>query len=104
MVVKGISMEDFPENWVGRWYNISLLSHPDSRSDPISGSEPVSGRETIYWDSLLVFFITDTYTKELPPEWCPSNIYTYTEFHSHIQNYTYTFANQSVGHTVMNPY
>ena len=56
MVVKGISMEDFPENWVGRWSNRSLLSHPNSRFDPIGGSEPVSGRETIYWDSLLVFF------------------------------------------------
>ena len=56
-----------------------LMSHPDSRSYPIGGSEPSSGCETIYWDSLLVFFffyniikISDTYTKELPPEWCPS--------------------------------
>ena len=24
MIVKGISMEDFPENWVERWSNISL--------------------------------------------------------------------------------
>ena len=32
------------------------LSHPDSRSDPNGGSEPSSGRETIYWDSLPVFF------------------------------------------------
>ena len=32
------------------------LSHPDSRSDPNDGSEPSSGRETIYWDSLPVFF------------------------------------------------
>ena len=66
------------------------MTHPDSRSDPIGGSEPSSGRETIYWDSLPVFFfkaelvpvgaqtisvITKKiiiYTKELPPEWCPS--------------------------------
>ena len=32
------------------------VSHPDSGSDPNGGSEPSSGRETIYWDSLPVFF------------------------------------------------
>ena len=32
------------------------LSRPDSRSDPNGGSEPGSGRETIYWDSLPVYF------------------------------------------------
>ena len=54
------------------------MAHPDSRSDPIGGSEPGLGRETIYWESLPVSFynrikISDTtYTKELPPEWCPS--------------------------------
>ena len=32
------------------------MSHPDSWSDPNGGSEPSSGRETIYWDSLPVFF------------------------------------------------
>ena len=31
----------------------SMLSHPDSRSDPNVGSEPSSGLKTIYWDSLL---------------------------------------------------
>ena len=70
------------------------MSSPDSRSDPNGGSEPNSGCETIYWDSLPVFFvfcffkdelvpvgmaksynrikISYTYTKELPPEWCLS--------------------------------
>ena len=33
------------------------LSHPDSRSDLIGGSEPVLGRETIYWDSLPIFYL-----------------------------------------------
>ena len=33
-----------------------MLSHPYSRSDPNGGSEPGVGRETIYWDSLPVFF------------------------------------------------
>ena len=33
------------------------MSHPESRSDPIGGSEPSSGCETIYWDSLPVFFL-----------------------------------------------
>ena len=32
------------------------LSHSDLWSDPNGGSEPGSGRETIYWDSLPVFF------------------------------------------------
>ena len=32
------------------------MSHPDSRSNPNGGSEPGSERETIYWDSLPVFF------------------------------------------------
>ena len=31
----------------------------DSWSDPIGGSEPVSGCETIYWDSLLIFFFPE---------------------------------------------
>ena len=33
-----------------------VLSRPRSRSDPIGESEPVSGCETIYWDSLFLFF------------------------------------------------
>ena len=33
-----------------------LLSRPDSRSDSIGGSESSSGCETIYYDSLPVFF------------------------------------------------
>ena len=28
MVVKGISMEDFPENWVGRWSNNFTSEEP----------------------------------------------------------------------------
>ena len=37
-------------------HRLVSVSHPDSRSDPNGGFEPVSGRETIYWDSLPVFF------------------------------------------------
>ena len=65
------------------------LSHPDSRSHLNGGSEPGPRCETIYWDSLicslselnLSYGYTNnfcnnkksfTYTKELPPEWCPS--------------------------------
>ena len=33
------------------------MSHPDSRFDPIGESEPSSRSETIYWDSLPVFFL-----------------------------------------------
>ena len=33
-----------------------VLSHPDSRSDPNGGSKPSPRHETIYWDSLPVFF------------------------------------------------
>ena len=48
----------------------SRLSHPNSRSDPKGGSELSPGARlytgTLY---LFFFFITDTYTKELPPEW-----------------------------------
>ena len=32
------------------------MSHLDFWSDPNGGFEPGSGRETIYWDSLPVFF------------------------------------------------
>ena len=32
------------------------------------------------------------------------NLYTDTESHLHIQNWTFTFTNQSAGHIVMNPY
>ena len=35
------------------------LSHPNSRFDPKGGSEPSPGRETIYWDSLPVFFSSE---------------------------------------------
>ena len=54
------------------------MSHPDSRSDSIGRSEPSSGRETIYWDSLPVFFFFESkyhiqkYRIKLPLEWCPS--------------------------------
>ena len=35
---------------------LPALSSPDSRSDLIGESESVSGCETIYWDSLFIFF------------------------------------------------
>ena len=89
-----------------RWV---LLSRPESRSDLIDGFEPSSGCETIYWDSLPVFFynrikISYTYQKNYHRSGVRQNLYIYTESHLHIQNCTYTFTNQSVGHTVMNPY
>ena len=43
-------------NHIGIESFVDGLSCPDSRSDPIGGSKQVSGRETIYWDSLPVFF------------------------------------------------
>ena len=39
------------------------LSRPDFRSDPIGEFEPSSGYETIYWDSLPVFFFFITESK-----------------------------------------
>ena len=36
-----------------------LVSRPEARSDSNVGSEPGSGRETIYWDSLPVFFFSE---------------------------------------------
>ena len=99
------------------------MSHPDSRSDPNGGSEPSSGRETIYWDSLSVFFFLRA---ELVPVGIQTIfvitkiIYIYKrtttgvmsiEIYTHIlspiyiyKNCTFTFTNQSAGHTVMNPY
>ena len=35
----------------------AIIVTPDSRSDLNGGSEPSSGCETIYWDSLPVFFL-----------------------------------------------
>ena len=98
------------------------MSLPDSRSDPNGGSEPSPGRETIYWDSLPVFF----FRAELVPVGIQTisvitkiiyihkrttigvvSIKIYTHILSPIyiyKNCTFTFTNQSVGHTVMNPY
>ena len=59
------------------------LSHPDSRSDPIGGSEPVSRCETIYWDSLLFFFLSRTCA-------CGYGLHLITEskYHIHIKRTT----------------
>ena len=58
-----------------------LLSRPDPWSDPIGGSEPVSGCETIYWDSLLVFFFLRA---ELIPVGIQTN-FVITKIHLHIK-------------------
>ena len=42
MKVIGFKLGSYKQNFG------SLMSHPDSRSDPIGGSEPISGCETIY--------------------------------------------------------
>ena len=98
------------------------LSHPDFRSDPIGGSELSSGCETIYWDSLPVFFFhSRTCTCGYGPHLITKskyhihiqknyhrsgvhqNLYTYTESHFHIQNCTFTFTNQSTEPTCSEP-
>ena len=95
-----------------------MLSHPDSRFDPIGGSEPSSGCETIYWDSSPVLSnvgmsksyncINISYTKlqnKTTTVVVFSVSYTYSsEFHLHIQNYTFHLHDQSTEPTVMNPY
>ena len=43
------------ETSIGRHPN--YMSRSDPRSNPIGGSKPSPGRETIYWDSLPVFFL-----------------------------------------------
>ena len=60
----------------------TILSRPDSRSDPISGSEPVSGCETIYWDFLFYFYFF--FRAELIPVGIQT-IFVVTKNHSHIQ-------------------
>ena len=45
-----------PRIWLDLGRGMQHLSRPDSRSDQIGGSEPSSGCETIYWDSLPVFY------------------------------------------------
>ena len=62
-------------------YSRDCVSRPDSRSDPIGESEPVSGCETIYWDSLLVFFF---FRAELIPVGILT-IFVITKHHLHIQ-------------------
>ena len=102
------------------------LSCPDSRSASILGStrlaDPSQVRDARPYTGLYKCFflkpnlylwvwptsynrikISYTYTKELPPEWCPSNLYTYTESHLQIQNRTFTFTIQSAEPTCSEP-
>ena len=53
----------FIHQLIFQFLSIQYVSHPDSRFDSNGGSEPGSRRETIYWDSLLVFFF-HTYSPE----------------------------------------
>ena len=85
-----------------------MLSRPRSRPDPFGGSEPKSGaRYYLYYllglsltcsfselylyllvhkTILVITKIICTYTKELPPEWCPSQF-----IHIYRVPFTYTF-------------
>ena len=99
----------------------SYVSHPDSRSDPKGGSEPSPGCETIYWDSLPIFFLRVELVlmgiqtisvkkknhlhiqKNYHRSGVHQNLYTYTESHLHIQNYTFTFTYQSAKPTCSEP-
>ena len=56
------------------------MSRPDFPSYPISEFEPVLGCETIYWDSLPLFF----FRAELIPVGIQT-IFVITENHLHIQ-------------------
>ena len=78
------------------------MSHPNSRSYPNEESEPGLGHETIYWDSLPVFFSSEMnlylwvykhIQKNYHRSGVHQNLYTYTKSHLHIQNYTFTFTN-----------
>ena len=55
MIVKGISMEDFPENWVGRWSNGSLRM----RTMTVSESSPTNSIRRVvqyfYQNSVVCF-------------------------------------------------
>ena len=89
------------------------VSHPDSRSDLIGGFEPSSGCETIYWDSLHIFFqsrtcacgygphliIESKYHIHIQKNYHRSgvhqNLYTYIESHLHIQKlYFYIYKSE----------
>ena len=59
------------------------MLHPDSRSDPIGGSEPSSGCETIYWDSLPDFFLSQTSTYGYGP-----HLITKSKYPIHIKRTT----------------
>ena len=61
------------------------VSHPDSRSDPNDGFEPSSRCETIYWDSLPVFFFfqSQTCTCGYGP-----HLITESKYHIHIKRTT----------------
>ena len=81
------------------------MSRPDSQSDSIGDPNRVPGHETIYWDSLPVFFFSDigvsksydiikisyTYQKNYHRSGVHQNLYTYTESHLliHIQKQLY---------------
>ena len=93
------------------------LSHPYSGSDSNGGSEPSLGRETIYWDSLPVFFfnlIKISYIQRYQNKTTIVVVFTlsihtnYPEPHLliHIQkqNFTFQLHIQSAEPTVMNPY
>ena len=93
------------------------LSRPDSRSDSIGGSKPVSGTRDHDWDSLPDFFFFLKANRHLwvwPTSYnritrtttgvVSIKIYTHiTESHLQIQNYTFTFTNQSTEPTCSEP-
>ena len=97
------------------------LSHPDSRSDQNGVYEPGPGRETIYWDSLPVFFLRAELVpvgiqtisiitkiiyiyKRTTIEVVSIKIYTHILSPIYIyKNCTFTFTNQSAEPTCSEP-
>ena len=55
MIVKGISMEDFPKNWVGRWSNSSLRMRTMSVLESSPTNSPKRVVQYFYQKSVVCF-------------------------------------------------
>ena len=65
MVVKGISQDDFPENWVGRWANRSFWMRTMTVSEISQTNSPQRVVPSFYLHFGSVFFKTTSFVLKM---------------------------------------